>query len=64
MTKQSPGCSTVRGARNGTMHFFQVRSGCVVEQECAGSRIDPLLLPVADFASLVEAVGLYDHQIR
>ncbi len=48
--------------------LFQVRSGCVFErrigQECAYSGMDPLLLPVADNASVVEAVSLYDHQSR
>jgi hypothetical protein len=48
--------------------LFQMRSGCVfarrIGQECARSRMDPLLLPVADNAGIVEAVGLYDHQSR
>jgi hypothetical protein len=48
--------------------LFQVRSGCVFErrigQECACSRMDPLLLPVADNASVVQAISLYDHQSR
>jgi hypothetical protein len=48
--------------------FFQVRSGCVFElpirQEWTRSRMDPLLLPVADNASVVQAVSLYDHQSR
>ena len=42
------------------------RSGCVFERgvvhERARSRIDPLLLSHTDYASLVEVVGLYDHQ--
>jgi hypothetical protein len=48
--------------------LFQVRSGCVFErpigQEWTRSRIDPLLLPLADNASVVQAVSLYDHQSR
>jgi hypothetical protein len=48
--------------------LFQVRSGCVFErpigQERTRSRIDPLLLPLADNASVVQAVSLYDHQSR
>jgi hypothetical protein len=48
--------------------LFQVQSGCVFEypigQEWTRSRIDPLLLPVADNASVVQAVSLYDHQSR
>jgi hypothetical protein len=50
------------------MALFQVRSGCVFErpigQECACSRMDPLFLAVADNASVVEAVSLYNHQSR
>jgi hypothetical protein len=46
----------------------QVRSGCVFErpigQEWTRSRMDPLLLRVADNASVVQAVSLYDHQSR
>jgi hypothetical protein len=45
--------------------LFQVRLGCVFErpigQERTRSRIDPLLLPVADNASVVQAVI---HQSR
>jgi hypothetical protein len=45
-----------------------VRSGCVFErpigQEWTRSRMDPLLLPVADNASVVQAISLYDHQSR
>jgi hypothetical protein len=48
--------------------LFEVRSGCVFErpigQEWMRSRIDPLLLPLADNASVVQAVSLYDHQSR
>jgi hypothetical protein len=48
--------------------LFQVRSGCVFErpigQEWTRSRMDPLLLLVADNASVVQAVSLYDHQSR
>ena len=48
--------------------LFQVRSGCVFErpigQEWTRSRIEPLLLPLADNASVVQAVSLYDHQSR
>jgi hypothetical protein len=48
--------------------LFQVRSGCVFErpigQEWTRSRMDPLLLPVADNASVVQAVGLYSHHSR
>jgi hypothetical protein len=44
--------------------LFQVRSGCVFEspiigQEWTRSRMDRLLLPVADNASVVQAVSLY-----
>jgi len=43
--------------------FGKLRSGYIFEsrigQEGACSRIDPLL-----YASLVEAVGLYEHQSR
>ena len=46
--------------------FFQVRSGCAFEppigQEWTRSRMDSPLLPVADNASVVQAVSLYDHQ--
>jgi hypothetical protein len=31
-------------------------------QKCADSTIDPLLLPLADYASFVEAVSLHGHQ--
>jgi hypothetical protein len=48
--------------------FGQLRSGYIFEsrigQEWTRSRIDPLLLPVADNASVVQAVSLYDHQSR
>jgi len=48
--------------------LFQVRSGCVFErpirQEWTRSRTDPLLFPVADNASVVQAVSLHDHQSR
>jgi hypothetical protein len=48
--------------------LFQVRSGCVLQSaighEWACSRMDPLLLPVADNASVVQAVGLYSHHSR
>jgi hypothetical protein len=48
--------------------LFQARSGCVFErpigQEWARSRMDPLLLPLADNASVAQAVSLYDHQSR
>jgi hypothetical protein len=48
--------------------LFEVRSGSVFErpigQEWTSSRMDPLLLPVADNASVVEAVSLCDHQSR
>ena len=48
--------------------IFPGGSGCVFErpigQEWTRSRIDPLLLPVADNASVVQAVSLYDHQSR
>ena len=48
--------------------LFQVRSSCVfdrhIDQEWMRSRLDPLLLPVADNASVVQAVSLYDHQSR
>jgi hypothetical protein len=48
--------------------FDQVRLGCVFERpivhEGARSRIDQLLLGLTDYASLVEAVGLYEHQSR
>jgi hypothetical protein len=41
--------------------LFQVRSGCVFErpigQEWTRSRIDPLLLPLSDNASVVQAVS-------
>jgi hypothetical protein len=47
---------------------FQVRLGRVFErpigQEWTRSRMDPLLLPVPDNASVVQAVSLYDHQSR
>jgi hypothetical protein len=55
-------------AAHQTPALFQVRSCCVFErpigQEWTRSRMDPLLLPVADNASLVQAVSLYDHQSR
>jgi len=48
--------------------LFQVRSGCFFEspigQELTRSRMDPLLLPVADNASVEQAVSLCDHQSR
>jgi hypothetical protein len=48
--------------------LFQVRSRCIFErpigQEWTRSRMDPPLLPVADNASVVQAVSLYDHQSR
>jgi hypothetical protein len=48
--------------------LFQVRSGRIFErpigQEWTRSTIDPLLLPVADNASVVQAISLYDHQSR
>ena len=55
-------------AAHQTPALFQVRLGCVFERpigpEWTRSRIDPLLLPVADNASVVQAVSLYDHQSR
>jgi hypothetical protein len=46
----------------------QVRLGCVFERgvvhERAHSRIDQLLLGLTDYASLVEAIGLYEDAIR
>ena len=46
----------------------QVQLGCAFErpigQEWTRSRMDPLLLPVANNASVVQAVSLYDHQGR
>jgi hypothetical protein len=54
--------------REAALVFGQVRSGRIFErrigQERACSRIDPLLLGLADYASLLEAVGLYQHQSR
>jgi hypothetical protein len=48
--------------------LFQVRSGCVfkrpIGQEWTRSRMDPLLFPITDNASVVQAVSLYDHQSR
>jgi ABC-type uncharacterized transport system fused permease/ATPase subunit len=48
--------------------LFQVRSGRVFErpigQEWTRPRLDPLPLSVADNASVVQAVSLYDHQSR
>jgi hypothetical protein len=48
--------------------LFEVRSGSVFErpigQEWTRSRMDPLLFPIADNASVVQAVSLYDHQSR
>jgi hypothetical protein len=45
--------------------LFHVRSGCVFErpigQIWTRSRMDPLLLPVADNAGVVQAVSLCDH---
>jgi hypothetical protein len=35
-----------------------------IGQEWTRSRMDPLLFPIADNASVVQAVSLYDHQSR
>jgi hypothetical protein len=55
-------------ATHQALALFQVRLGCIFErpisQEWTRSRMDPLLLPVADDASVVQAVSLYDHQSR
>ena len=59
--------NTTRAAGSGAC-FRSGRSGRVFErriiQECASPRIDPLLLGLADYASRVEAVSLYQHQSR
>jgi hypothetical protein len=55
-------------AAEAALVFGQVRSGTIFERRIgqgrACSRINPLLLGIADYASLVETVSLYQHQSR
>ncbi len=43
---------------------LSVESSTNVVHELVRSRIDQLFLGLTDYASLVEAVGLYEHQSR
>jgi hypothetical protein len=64
----SRGCLMQFAVAHQASALFQVRSGRVFErpigQEWTRPRLDPLPLSVADNASVVQAVSLYDHQSR